>query len=1653
MAFVHLHVHSQFSILDGTATVEQLAKRAAELGMKALALTDTGNLYGAVAFTKECKKVGVKPIIGAELHVQPEGLEYTDPYKEEGGYQLGVLVADKTGYRNLCQLVTKGIFSGMSFKPRVDLAALREHCEGLWFLTGGTKGVLGRSLQMGDTAAARERFEALVERVGSERMLLELQDLGLPQQDEVNALARQLARQHSLRTIVTNAVHYLDQEDAAVHDLLNAIATGASLSDPTRLQCPTDQAFLKTEEQMRALFPDDQAAIDMTAEIAEQCGFKFEFGVYHFPATTPPDPDLEGVRADTDANWAYFYRAFPPPRDFGLPPPEVAIPPRPEGAGNIGGYFEWYARGGLDLRLRKISPERHAEYRERLERELKMIQQMGFPAYLMIVAEFINWSKDNGIPVGPGRGSAAGSLVAWAMRITDIDPLRYGLLFERFLNPERVSMPDIDVDFCQDRREEAIEHVRQKYGAELVSQIITYGALKAKAAVRDVARVLDLNFQEADRIAKLVPEQLGIKLSEAIDQEPRLKDLREGDPKVRRVLALAQAIEGTYRQTGVHAAGVVIADRPLVEYAPLYRDEPEGGPVVQFDMKSAESVGLIKFDFLGLKTLDQIRDAVRFIEQNHEIALDISDIPEDDEATYALLQEGDALGVFQLESSGMRELLTRLKPSTMDDMVALVALYRPGPLQSGMVDDYVERKHGRVEVSYPLPQLEGLLKSTYGTIIYQEQVMEIAQVLAGYSLGEADLLRRAMGKKDHKEMAQQRARFVSGAIANAISESTAAEIFDTMAKFAAYGFNKCVVAETELSDADTGETLTVGELFRSRRPMAVHALGEDGKLRRRAVTDVVYNGVKAVYELTTELGKRLVATGNHPLRTLNGWTHLEDLAPGDRIAVPRQVAVEAQGRWPEHELVALGWLLSEGNTCHPTALYVYNNDQAAIEDFSRAAVQFPHTKTRLYTRPGGRRMEVCVGLDRDQLVAGPLTEGSLALDVEALRSGAYQWADKLGLLYKRANEKSVPAEVFTLRDEDIALLLGRMWSGDGYLAGKQRGIPPYYASSSSRLARDVQTLLLRLGIVARLSEKRFKYRGGERVGYTVQLLGDDSRARFLERIVPHVVGRAEQIAILRQYHQSATPGSSKDTVPCEIRAWVDEERVRLGLTWVELERRSGISMKEFLGKGSATKRGFRRSTLAALAAFLGSERLAAASTSDVFWDRVVSIEPRGLQDTYDLTVETDHNFLADGIVVHNSHSAAYGYIAYQTAWLKARYRPEFMAALMTIESASTDKVLTYILDCRKAGIQVLPVCVNDSQMHFSVPPARARPPGTDGQPLGIIRFGLAAVRNVGSGAIEAILEARKAAGGRFSTAMDLFERVDQRKVNRRVFESLIKAGALDFTGVPRSSLMEGLEAALTLGARAQQDKAAGQIGLFGGAATPRKAGSGGFRFADKPEWPLSQKLAFEKEVLGLYLSGHPMQAHTADVARHTKGITLSQLREHAGSDEVRVMGMVVDTRVVRTRRLDKMAFVRLEDADTSVECVFFSEAYARSARALEQPEPILVTGKVETSSGREGGEEVKIIASNAEPLSELRARTTREVQFRIDVSELAGDKLDRFFQVLQERRGVCKSRLVVRLEQGLQAELQLPMLPVEPSTSLEESMISLFGRTDVVELS
>jgi DNA polymerase-3 subunit alpha len=725
-------------------------------------------------------------------------------------------------------------------------------------------------------------------------------------------------------------------------------------------------------------------------------------------------------------------------------------------------------------------------------------------------------------------------------------------------------MPDIDVDFCQDRREEVITHTRNKYGYDLVSQIITYGKLQAKAAIKDIARLLGVDFGGADRIAKLVPAELNITLEKAMEDE-KLKALASGDPVVGRIISLARRVEGMIRQTGVHAAGVVIADRPLVEHAPMYRDGPDGGPVVQYDMKSAESVGLIKFDFLGLKTLDQIRDAIAMVERNTGEKIDLALLPYDDAPTYQLLSKGDALGVFQVESSGMRELLTRLRPSNIDDLIALLALYRPGPLSSGMVDSFIDCKHGRKPITYPHPSLQPILEATYGSIVYQEQVMQVAQVLSGYSLGEADLLRRAMGKKKPEEMAKQKSRFMSGAEKNGIDPTKADEIFELLSFFAGYGFNK-------------------------------------------------------------------------------------------------------------------------------------------------------------------------------------------------------------------------------------------------------------------------------------------------------------------------------------------------------------------------------------------------------------------------------------------------------------SHSAAYGLVSYHTAWLKAHHRAEYMAALMSIEAGNTDKVLPYISDCKRAGLEILPPDVNESELRFNVPKANRKQ----------IRFGLSAIKGVGEGAVVAIIEARTAApGGRFSSFLDFLERIDHRRVNKKVLEQLVKCGALDWSKEPRRRLLEGLEAAVSVAVRNQEQKAAGQVGLFarmGGAAPTNRV-----TLPDVGEWPLAQKLNHERDALGFFITGHPVEAYKG-ILRSVTTCALDELDRQNADTEVTIAGMVSTKREIKTKRGDKMAFVTIEDTMGSVECVFFSEPWAASQRALSEEQPVLVRGKLEKAGG-EGG--AKILAESAELLSDVREHRTQAVFICLDTANLKDGDLESLRAIVEKNPGKKQVRVFLFVDGKAWVELSL----------------------------
>jgi DNA polymerase-3 subunit alpha len=752
--FTHLHLHTDYSLLDGACDVTKLVDRVAAVGQKAVAMTDHGNIFGAVHFFNAAKAKGVKPILGCELYVC-KNEDHRAPAQGDDYNHLLVLAQDEEGYRNLVRITSEASLFGFYRKPRISKRYLAEHAKGLIGFSGCLSGELCEELMAGHYEKARSVASQYQDIFGRGNFYLEIQDQGLADERRIQADLFRLEKELEIPLVLTNDSHYLCGEDSHAHDVMLCVQTGAKIHDAERFRFDSDQFFVKSAEDMARLFPDAPAVMDRTMEVAERCNFK-----------------LSAVDS---------------------PFPEFAVP---EGH-TIDSYFEQVCREGLkkrletsvrQLELRGVRRSRPEEYESRLAYEIGIIKQMKYSGYFLIVWDFIKYARDHGIPVGPGRGSATGSLVAYAMEITNIDPMQNVLLFERFLNPERVSMPDIDVDFCMNRRGEVIEYVTRKYGREQVAQIITFNTMAAKASIKDCGRAMDMPYGDVDRIAKLVPATVGMTLDRALEESPDLKKAYDSDGQVRELIDTAKKLEGLVRGAGVHASAVVIAPRPLTELVPLNRTKNDE-IVTAYDMLAVEKMGLLKMDFLGLATLTVITDAVKLIEETRGEKLDVEMIPIDDPETFKrVFHTALTSGVFQFESAGMRDILRRYKPDTVEELTQLNALYRPGPMD--MIDDFIERKWGRKKVEYLLPALEGILKDSLGVIVYQEQVMRIANVLANYSLGEADLLRRAMGKKNSQAMAEQRERFLSGAAALGHAKAPVEEIFDQMAKFSGYGFNK-----------------------------------------------------------------------------------------------------------------------------------------------------------------------------------------------------------------------------------------------------------------------------------------------------------------------------------------------------------------------------------------------------------------------------------------------------------------------------------------------------------------------------------------------------------------------------------------------------------------------------------------------------------------------------------------------------------------------------------------------------------------------------------------------------------------------------------------------------------------------------------------------
>ncbi len=1157
--FVHLHLHTQYSLLDGAIPHAPLFEHAKALNMPAVAMTDHGNLFGAVEFYEKAMNAKIKPILGCEVYIATRSrFEKEKREKDESGFDsichLLLLAMNDTGYRNLMYLVSKGYLEGFYYKPRIDLDLLRERSEGLIATSGCLSSMVSRAITGGQVDTAWQLVQDF-STIFPDRYYLELQRHGIADQDRVNAELVKMSSDMGIPLVATNDAHYLHHDDHEPHEAVLCIGTGSNLADPNRFRFDGSGFFVKSGDEMREVFHDHPSAIENTLTIAERCNVEIEMGTYHLPEfQVPVGTTREEVLKDQ--SWEGLRRRL------GMSPDE---PFRPN--------------------------QQH--YVDRMNHELGVIESMGFPGYFLIVADFIDYARRQKIPVGPGRGSAAGSLVAYSLGITGLDPVDYDIIFERFLNPERVSMPDIDVDFCMRGRDEVIRYVANKYDGEgddekRVAQIITFGKLQARAAIRDVGRVLGVTYGDVDRIAKLVPDTIGISLEEALEQSPELRTRADADPQIGRLMRIAQRLEGLTRHASTHAAGVVIGNKPLIEMVPLYRDPRSGEAVTQYDMRCVEKVGLIKFDFLGLKTLTVISDAERRICKSYQPDFDIEKIPLDDETTYDLLCGADTDGVFQVESAGMTELVGKFKPRFFKELIPIVALYRPGPLGSGMVDDYVSRKHGLTKVEYLIPELEEILSETLGVIVYQDQVLQIANRIAGYSLGEADLLRRAMGKKKPEEMEKQRERFVTGAVERKIDEKKAEELFALMAEFAGYGFAK-------------------------------------------------------------------------------------------------------------------------------------------------------------------------------------------------------------------------------------------------------------------------------------------------------------------------------------------------------------------------------------------------------------------------------------------------------------AHAAAYALITYQTAFLKANFSREFLASLLSAETGNHDKLARYIAHARDHKIDVLPPDANESERDFTVVPNG-------------IRFGLAGVKNVGEGAIETILAAREEGGGRFDTIFDFCRRVDGKKVNRRVVESLVKCGAFDSMHPNRAAVWGALDTALEAGAAALRDREIGQGNLFGGGdgelAVPEPA------VDENAVWTDQERLSFEKEVLGFYVTGHPLLQHAGLIAR-VADVTATELNGREGM-EVRAAGVLATLRETRTRRGQTMGFGTLDGLDGAFDLVIFAEPYARMIGLLKRSAdaegeggvtPLLVTGTLE------GGDPPKLLVRDAIPLLDAEEKLASQLRIRTVASELSRDRLTALRDVLKQHPGNCAPVLQIVIPDESETLLALGISGVAPSDELVTKIDGLFGRS------
>ena len=1365
--FTHLHVHSEYSLLDGQSRIKRLIEATKAGGMNALALTDHGGMYGSIEFYKACKAAGVKPIVGCEGYLVPSLEEKTGRYEYN---HLLLLAKDRVGYHNLLKLTTLAHTKGYQARPRIDKKMLAAHAEGLIVTSSCLSGEIPELLLRDDLNGARAAARWYQDVFGPENFYIEVQDHDAPEspQNRLNPMLYDLSRETGAPLLATNDLHYVAAEDAQAQDVLLCVQTGKTLDEPKRMKFDSQHYYLKTPDEMARMFPELPEALTNTMRVAEMCEVEIEFGanllpIYHIPQgfATPDE---------------YLYHLC------------------------LEGVKERY--GAMSEAVQ-----------QKLDYEFGVIREKGFVSYFLIVWDYVNFGRSRGMRC-VARGSAAGSLVAYVLGITNVDPLRYDLLFERFLNPERMSMPDIDMDFPDDRREEVIRYVADKYGWDKVAQIVTFNTMAAKAAVRDVGRVMSLQ-GEADRVARLIPAGPKVTITSALKDVAELRSIYETQAPVHKLIDMARDLEGTVRSTGIHAAGVVISRDALDTVVPLQlRDYKEENPwlVSQYEQAHLEELGLLKFDFLGLSNLTILMNCQRFIQQTRGIEIDLDRLPTDDARTYALLAQGETTGVFQLESGAMRGYIKDLKPTCIEDVTAMVALYRPGPMDS--IPTFIQAKHGEIEVKYLHPRLEPLLRESYGVIVYQDQVLLIAVQLAGFTWGEVDKFRKAMSKKIPEELKKYRDKFIKGCAKNGIDEKVAEQIFAFIEPFAGYGFNKCAHGSTEIQLPD-GTRTTLSAAYRNP-PTEIMAMWPDGQIRPHKVARIVQTGRKSLLRIRMASGKSIKVTPEHRLLTTEGYL------PAGEMGVGMQL------------------ITAPADLTRPSSTLPYKGRDWAstAADGDGSGSGSGSGSPSLFRGWGwGGRAAACEQTSPGLRPPSPM------------RGGPGRPSCWMATASGSPSQREV---VYDMGYRGFSTASNGMWC-------------------ASQPERDMCEWLIEQGIAFEMH----KVLGNGRIcdfyfnGIYWEMDGMDRDARyFAEKYgdLPYVV---------------VTP---EDFKPIVLR---------------------------HLGVAHAAN-----------------------------GDPIVAIEPCGAAMTYDVEMAPDGplNYIANRIVSHNSHAAAYGFVAYQTAYLKANYTAEFMAATLTTEANDAKKVVAAIDECRRMGVEVRPPDINKSESGFTV--EAMEPDPETGEPRWAVRFGLLAIRNVGSRPIDALLEARRE-NGPFRSLADVFARTDGKSVTRGAAECLIKAGALDSLG-RRSQLLAALDRAVSYGQQQRKMREIGQNSLFG-ALTGDDHDD--FTLPDVPDHSQEQLLAWEKELLNLYLSAHPL-SHIAAALRRRVSASSVDLNEEWAGQKVTLGGRVTEIRRIVTKRGDTMLIVQVEDLQGTFPVTVFPKTYAATSETWREDAVLLVTGSV-----------------------------------------------------------------------------------------------------------